>query len=171
MYYGYDVSPYARGMNYSSSLYGSSDATALMLTALAGIFGFLFFVILVIAILQIIGMWKVFTKAGEKGWKAIIPFYNLAILYKISGMSPYLVFLYIGFFIPIVNIFVAFAFAVIDLYQKINLMKAFNKSTGFTVAMILVPFISYLVLGFGNSEYVGFGNTTIVETNTDEVSN
>mgnify|MGYP004683762459 FL=1 len=42
-----------------------------------------------IIVISYIGMWKCFEKAGEKGWKAIIPFYNYAILYKISGMSPY----------------------------------------------------------------------------------
>ena len=41
------------------------------------------------------------------------------------------------------------------LYQEINLTKAFKKSTGFTVAMILVPFVAYLMLGFGDSEYIG----------------
>ena len=38
-----------------------------------------------IIVISYIGMWKCFEKAGEKGWKAIIPFYNYAILYKISG--------------------------------------------------------------------------------------
>ena len=103
-------------------------------------------------------MWKVFTKAGEKGWKAIIPFYNIAILYKISGMSPYLVFVYLGLLIPIVNFFVAGVIGVMSLYQVINLSKGFNKSTGFTVAIIVVPFIAYLMLGFGDSKYVGFDN-------------
>ena len=72
---------------------------------------------------------------------------------------------------PIVNIFVAIAFSVIDLYQKINLMKGFNKSTGFTVAMIIVPFITYLVLGFGDSKYVGFGNNPVAENNSSDSSN
>ena len=34
-------------------------------------------------ILVIIGQWKMFEKAGESGWKALIPIYNLYILYKI----------------------------------------------------------------------------------------
>ena len=171
MYSSYDLSRYARGYGSASSLYGSDSVFDALFTAFAGIIGVIIFIAVVIIVLQIVGMWKVFTKAGEKGWKAIIPFYNLAILYKISGMSPYLVFLYLGFLIPIVNIFVAIAFSVIDLYQKINLMKGFNKSTGFTVAMIIVPFITYLVLGFGESKYVGFGNNHIVENNSTDSSN
>ena len=131
--------------------------------AVAGFLAFLgtyMFIIIVIAVLQIIAWWKIFTKAGEKGWKSIIPFYNIFILYRISGMSPYLVFVYLLLFIPVVNVFAAIAIGIISLYQTINLAKGFNKSTGFTVAMIVVPFIAELILGFGQSQYVGFGNTT-----------
>lgn len=155
MSYSYDISPYARGFENSSAL-ASSNISDAIFVSLVGFFGLIFFVIAVIAVLQIIGMWRVFTKAGEKGWKAIIPFYNIAILYKISGMSPYLVFVYIALFIPILNIFASIAIAIFNLYQKINLMKAFKASTGMTVAMIMVSFITYLMLGFGNYEYFGF---------------
>ena len=37
------------------------------------------------AIFVIAGWWKTFEKAGEPGWKAIIPIYNLVILLKIVG--------------------------------------------------------------------------------------
>lgn len=154
-YDSYDVSQYARGLDSSSSLM-ESNATNVLSTALGAFLGIIIIAIVVIAILQIIGMWKVYTKAGEKGWKAIIPFYNIAILYKISGMSPYLVFIYIALFIPFLNIFAAIALSIFTIYQRINLMKAFKASTALTTAMILVPFITYLVLGFGKSEYVGF---------------
>lgn len=152
----YTASNYARGLDSSSAL-ATANASDAIIAAVAGFLGLIMLVVAVIAVLQIIGMWKVFTKAGEKGWKSIIPFYNIAMLYKISGMSPYLVFIYIGLFIPVVNIFASVALAIINLYQKINLMKAFKASTGLTVAMLIVPFITYLILGFGNSEYVGFG--------------
>ena len=38
-------------------------------------------------ILTIIASWKILKKAGEPGWKAIIPVYNFYMLYKIVGMS------------------------------------------------------------------------------------
>lgn len=146
---------YATALDSSSALAGSS-VSDLAITAIAGILGLVILVASIIAIIQIIGMWKVFTKAGEKGWKAIIPFYNIATLYKISGMSPYLVFIYIGLFIPVINIFASIALAIITLYQKVNLMKAFKASTGLTVAMLMIPFVTYLILGFGKSQYFGF---------------
>lgn len=37
----------------------------------------------VITVLTIIAFWKIFQKAGEKGWKAIIPFYNQYTEFKI----------------------------------------------------------------------------------------
>ena len=138
------------GTSSTASLDSVSTALATVLAAFVGIF---ILALLVISILQIIGMWKVFTKAGEKGWKSLIPFYNIAILYKISGMSPYLVFVYIVLLIPIVNWFAAIALTAIGLYQKINLMKAFRASTGLSVAMIMVPFVTYLILGFGKAQY------------------
>ena len=42
---------------------------------------------LALAVLSVIGMWKMFTKAGENDWGAIIPFYNKYLLFKISDMK------------------------------------------------------------------------------------
>ena len=39
---------------------------------------------LALAILMIIAMWKIFQKAGDKGWKSIIPIYNNYTLFKIA---------------------------------------------------------------------------------------
>lgn len=47
-------------------------------TISAVIASLIFYIVLVIA------NWKIFTKAGEAGWKSIIPIYNGYILYKIS---------------------------------------------------------------------------------------
>ena len=123
---------------------------------LAGMIAVVIVVALVIYVLLVIAQWKIFTKAGEAGWKSIIPFYNIAILYKISNMSPWLVLVYIGTIIPILNIFAGIAIYVFTLYQKINLAKGFNKETGFTVGMIVLPTIYSLILGLGDSKYIGF---------------
>ena len=40
---------------------------------------------LVFAVFVIIGQWKIFEKAGEKGWKCLIPIYGQYILFKIIG--------------------------------------------------------------------------------------
>ena len=106
----------------------------------------------VIAILQLIGMWKVFTKAGEKGWKCIIPIYNMVILFKISGLSPLLVLVYLIGFIPVIG---PIACLVLTIYQANSLSKSFGKTAGFTVGLVLLAPIFYMILGFGKAQYVG----------------
>ena len=39
---------------------------------------------LAISVFAIVSMWKVFKKAGKEGWAALIPIYNLVVLFQIS---------------------------------------------------------------------------------------
>lgn len=100
---------------------------------------------LAIAILVIAGFWKVFTKAGEPGWAAIIPIYNLYILLKIAGRPWWWLIL---MFIPIVSI-------VIYLIVSVDIAKSFGKGTGFGIGLFFLSFIFYPVLGFGDAQYQG----------------
>ena len=56
---------------------------------LGGFVGTITIVALVFAIMVIIGQWKIFEKAGEKGWKSIIPIYGQYILFKIAGIKTW----------------------------------------------------------------------------------
>lgn len=48
--------------------------------ALAGL-GILVIIFVIIAIiLEVIGLWKIFNKASQPGWAAIIPFYDYFVL-------------------------------------------------------------------------------------------
>ncbi|HUG89954.1 MAG TPA: DUF5684 domain-containing protein, partial [Planctomycetaceae bacterium] len=38
-----------------------------------------------VLVLIIAGVWKTFTKAGEPGWAALIPIYNVVVLCRIAG--------------------------------------------------------------------------------------
>ncbi|MGN0244208.1 MAG: DUF5684 domain-containing protein [Lachnospiraceae bacterium] len=40
--------------------------------------------IIVLVVMQVIGIWKIFSKTGVAKWKALIPVYNLYYLYKLS---------------------------------------------------------------------------------------
>ncbi|HWP22544.1 MAG TPA: DUF5684 domain-containing protein [Candidatus Cryosericum sp.] len=103
------------------------------------------FVGLAIAVLAIIGMWKIFEKAGEPGWAAIIPFYNAYVLFKITWGSGWMFLLLL---IPIANI-------VIYIITMVKLARAFNRSGGFAVGLIFLSVIFYCILGFDTSAYVG----------------
>ena len=48
------------------------------------IWGFVMLIVLAIAIVVIVAKWKLFEKAGEPGWSAIIPIYNLFQQVKIT---------------------------------------------------------------------------------------
>jgi hypothetical protein len=102
-------------------------------------------VYLAILVLVVAGFWKVFTKAGEPGWAAIIPFYNLYILLKIAGRPGWWLILY---FIPIVSFIIA-------IIVGIDVARNFGKGSGFGVGLGILPFIFYPILGFGGATYQG----------------
>ena len=103
----------------------------------------------IVGIIQIISLWKLFEKAGEQGWKAIIPIYNIYVLLKIVGKPGWWLIL---FFIPIVNL-------VFAIWTYNMLSKSFGKDETYTVGLILLSFIFLPLLAFGNAKYLGpYGN-------------
>ena len=91
------------------------------------------------------GLWKVFEKAGEPGWAAIIPIYNGMVLMRIAGKPEWWV---VFCFIPMVN-------AIIMIIATVDLAKNFGQTGGFTVGLIFLPFVFYPILGFGRAQYLG----------------
>ena len=93
----------------------------------------------VVWLAMIVGMWKVFTKAGKPGWAAIIPFYNTYTLFDmVYGDGWKFLFLLVPFY----SIYIS-----IKLY--IDLASAFGKSGGFAVGLIFLNPIFMCILGFG----------------------
>ncbi len=102
-------------------------------------------VCLVISIVCIVGMWKVFTKAGKPGWASLIPFYNLYTLFDIAWGNGIL---FLTMLVPCVDVI----FLIICYYK---LCKAFGKGTGFFIGMFFFSPIFICILGFGDAEYIG----------------
>jgi hypothetical protein len=100
---------------------------------------------LLIALLVIVAMWKVFTKAGRPGWAAIIPIYNMYVWCKIVGRPGWWVILML---IPLVNI-------IIGIIVCIDLAKSFGKGAGFGIGIALLGIIFLPILGFGSAQYQG----------------
>lgn len=111
--------------------------------AWAGLMAAYWFFVVVVSVWGIICMWRIFTKAGQPGWAAIIPFYNTYIMLKIVGRPGWWLVL---FFIPLVNI-------VIGIMVSIDLAKCFGHGGGFAVGLILLSFIFYGILAFDQSQY------------------
>lgn len=92
-----------------------------------------------VCIISLVSLWKIYEMFGEKGWAAIIPFYNLIVLLRIVKWEPYKFWL---FFIPIYNIYLAYL-----LYK--DLAAKFGQGTpGFAVGILLLPFIFLPLLAF-----------------------
>lgn len=100
---------------------------------------------LAIVIVVVVGLWKVFEKAGKPGWGAIIPIYNLVLLLEIVGKPIWWLLLV---FIPCVNI-------IVSLIIFMELAKCFGKGAGFGIGLWLLGFIFIPILGFGDAKYLG----------------
>ncbi len=93
----------------------------------------------------IAGVWKVFTKAGQPGWAAIVPFYNIIVLLQIVGKPLWWLILML---IPVVNL-------VIAILVMIELAAKFGKGMGFALGLVFLGFIFFPILGFGSARYQG----------------
>lgn len=98
---------------------------------------------LAIVILIIAGIWKTFTKAGQPGWAAIIPIFNVYILLKVANRPWWWLLLLL---IPLVNLVIAIIVA-------LDVAKAFGKGVGFGIGLVFLGFIFYPILGFGSATY------------------
>ncbi|MFR3341859.1 MAG: DUF5684 domain-containing protein [Clostridia bacterium] len=127
-------------------------ATFASVATLASLISTYSLIILAFYVLIIVAQWKIFTKAGQEGWKAIIPIYNVVVLYKIIGLSPWLLLLYLLSVVPVVGWIISVALSIVS---TVKLAKAFNQSTAFIFGLLFLSPIFQMILGFGKAEYVG----------------
>ena len=124
-------------------------------------------------IVRFIANWKIFTKAGEAGWKSIIPFYNQYITFNLCWDTKFfwisLIVLFLSGFFSSLSTMIAgvgllfslissacsIAAAVITIIMLVKLADCFGKGKGFAVGLVLLEPIFRLILGFGSAEYVG----------------
>lgn len=139
------------------------------------------FILLVIAfyVLVVIAYWKMFTKAGEKGWKAIIPIYNVYVAFRIAwnDKSAFWIFLlsYVVFAIAqgtmtttingvtttasftdnpiagIISLIAGIVALVWTIRFYIKQAHAYSKGTGCGVLTLFFPNIMTLFYGFASS--------------------
>ncbi len=121
--------------------YGGSGEGALGMVV--GLVGTLFY--LAVMVLIIVGMWKVFVKAGKPGWACLIPIYNVIVMLEIAGKPLWWIIL---LFIPFVN-FVVLILVAIAIAEK------FGQGVGFGIGLAFLPMIFYPILGFGDAQYRG----------------
>lgn len=115
-----------------------------------------------------IAQWKLFLNAGEKGWKALIPFYNIFVSHHIIGMSHIWFILDIFFWVMEVvmeffktpdlveDVILTVAIVLTLISEIIHIMKlcyCYTKSELFGIGLFLVPPLFSMILAFGKSKY------------------
>jgi len=98
-------------------------------------------------LLALAGYWKLFEKAGEKGWKALVPFYSSYIMLKICHRPGWWL---IWLFLPLANWIVSFGILV-------DFIKCYGKfSIWDRAAAVLLPFVYLPKWGFeAKTAYLG----------------
>lgn len=116
---------------------------------------------LVILILQVIGQWKSYKKAGKGGWESLIPIYNVVVQCQIVGLNPLWIVLVIGGgmvlnLIPILGqlaaTFLSVYFAVI---LSISTARSYGKDDAFGIGLLLLGPVFWMILGLSSAQYVG----------------
>jgi hypothetical protein len=100
---------------------------------------------LVILGVFVVSLFKVFAKAGKPGWAAFVPIYNVITLLDIAG-KPVWWFILLG--VPVVNFIILFLVTG-------AIAKQFGKSAGFGIGLLILPFVFYPMLAFGDAKYEG----------------
>lgn len=122
----------------SSDSNGITELITGIFSGTTTVIGLIFYVVVVI------GLWKLFEKAGYSGILAIIPIVNVVILVRIAGLSGWWTLLYL---IPVVG----FVFGII---VAVKVGERFGKGGLFSFFLLFVfPYIGYLILGFGSARY------------------
>ena len=121
-------------------------------------------------ILEIIGNWKLFKKAGRSGVLSIIPFVNIYTEYNLCWKGSRGILMIIA--LVVANsisqeaaegsgalMAIACIAAIICIYLQIaesrKLAKAFGKGMGWTLILIIFDRLGRIALGFGSAQYVG----------------
>ncbi|NLD20282.1 MAG: hypothetical protein GX663_08590 [Clostridiales bacterium] len=131
---------------------------------------------LTIVVLSVIAYWRLFTKAGEAGWKAIIPVYNSYMLFKLAWKVKWFVISLIGSVVCVILMSVSFVFIFMDpgtglvlfiisllllifliaigIAFCFKLSAAYGHGIGYGFGLLFLSVIFLFILAFGSSQYV-----------------
>lgn len=105
-----------------------------------GIYGIILAIFLLSALLCLIANWRLFKRAGYKGWYSLIPFYAGFVKHKITFGEDNKWFYFIGWVIAIYYYYIHFCY-----------VRAFGGSKGLAVFGLFFPGIATLIIAFGKA--------------------
>lgn len=106
---------------------------------------------LVLYVWQSLAFAALFRKAGEAGWQGWVPILNVAVVLRLGGFSPWLV------FIVLIPFFGQVALAVVFIVSAHRINRSFGFGAGMTVLAAFFAIIWASVLGFGSARWIGGG--------------
>ena len=95
------------------------------------------------AVMMVAAVWKLFKKAGQAGWKSLIPIYGTVVFLRIVERPGWWFFLLC---IPVVNLFLSLALC-------IDLARVFGKGSGYAAGLAFLTPIFLLMIAFGDAQY------------------
>jgi len=107
-------------------------------------FGDMKWLAMIFIVIILISAWKVFTKAGRQGWEALIPIYNVYVVTKITGQPWWMLLLCL---IPFLGLAVL-------AYLSFKLAERFGQGIAFAIGLVLLPFLFFPILAFGQYKYI-----------------
>lgn len=123
-------------------------------------------VALVISLLNLIGGWKMFRKAGKGGWEILIPIYSLYVMADIAKKKTLGALLIISYLLAIIIPFyfsnieqlitiavpiLTFLSFVLTIIISVYFVRRYSKSLLVTICFILFPFILIPIIGFNKN--------------------
>lgn len=130
---------------------------------------FVFLIFLPILIVYLIGLWKMFKKAGRNGWEVIIPFYNSWVSVEIAGLNWwYFLFIISSSIVVLVDLdefssLCSIASLVAMFFCNYNIAKKFHKDVVFAILMTIFPYVMIPIIGFGKNFI--WDNSVLVSAN------
>ena len=123
-------------LHYASS----SSSSGISKTSVLAIYLFT----LLVVILMYAAEWRIFVKAGQSGWKSLVPIYNVYTQFTIAGMSGWWV---LALLVPLLDIYAT-------VLLSLGTAERFGKGTIFAVlGLLLFAPVGYIYLGFGKTKY------------------
>lgn len=124
------------------------------------------FVLLVVLVLYILAYWMIFRKAGEAGWKSLIPIYSTYTEYKLFWNDRMFVLWIIMALTAMAFRFVSgpgvlvaqvayLGVSVMHILVSVKMSSSFGHGVGFALGLIFLTPIFLLILALDSSVYIG----------------
>ena len=141
--------------------------------------GILALILLAISVMDLLGRWKVYKKAGEPGWKAFVPLYREYTLFHLAWADKYF-WLWLGLLVAVqlsrgskglfgilgglLALVFGIALAAVTWVSRRRLAAAFGKDKNFAAGLFLLGPVFMLMLGCSSAKYLGPDPAPIEET-------